>query len=83
MVGVGVMVAVGAVAVGVKEGRRVGVIEGMAVGSGARTTGYAATRNTSVRMKIAMITRLVSRKRVRWISLGVSGMSGGQSFPVD
>jgi hypothetical protein len=41
------------------------VIVGVIVGGGARTTGYAASKTSSVRMKINTIARLVSMNRLR------------------
>ncbi len=61
-VGVGVMVGV-RVIVGEMVG--VWVMVGVKVGGGASTDGYAASKTARVRMKINIITRLVSRKRLR------------------
>lgn len=62
LVGVRVIVGV-AVLVWVTVGVR--VIVGVMVGGGARTTGYAASKTSSVRMKISMIARLVRMNRLR------------------
>jgi len=72
---VGVVVAVGAVGVTVKEGSGVLVMVGVGVGPGAKRVGYAAIRKTRVRMKIEMMTRLVSRKRVRAVFSGSSAIA--------
>jgi hypothetical protein len=62
IVGVSVMVGVSeAVAVGGKRRVRVGV----KVGCGASITGYATVSTTRVKIKIKMIPRLVSKKRIR------------------
>jgi UDP-3-O-[3-hydroxymyristoyl] glucosamine N-acyltransferase len=78
-VSVGVSVMVGE-SVGVAVCGKVRVRVGVEVGAGANIAGYATIRTTRVKMKMNMIPKLVSRKRILAVSGWVSGIAERLDF---